>query len=99
MPNPKVFVIGNSSNTAHGQEHVQAIVTLRSGRQVDNQVVKLEEHPAEQQEQESGNKEKKDDEPSKATPIVKDPPRSFVPIAHYPKRLQAPKKVGSLRTF
>ena len=30
--NPKAFVIGNSSNLAHGQEYVQVIVTLRSGR-------------------------------------------------------------------
>jgi hypothetical protein len=30
-PNPKVFAIGNSSNPTHGQEHVQAIVTLSQG--------------------------------------------------------------------
>jgi hypothetical protein len=28
-PNPMVFAIGNSSSLAHGQEHVQEIVTLR----------------------------------------------------------------------
>jgi hypothetical protein len=33
--NPKACSIENSSN----QEHVQAIVTLRSGKRVDNQVV------------------------------------------------------------
>ena len=38
-PNPKEFAIGNSSNSAHGQEHVKAIVTLRSRRQVDNHLV------------------------------------------------------------
>ena len=32
--------------------------------------------------------------PSTATPIVKDPLRSFVPKAPYLERLQAPKKGG-----
>jgi hypothetical protein len=37
VPNPKLqFHEGSSSNAVHGQEHVQAIVTLRSGKQVDN---------------------------------------------------------------
>jgi hypothetical protein len=37
VPNPKgQFVIGSTSASSHGQEHVQAITTLRSGRQVDN---------------------------------------------------------------
>jgi hypothetical protein len=90
VPNPKgQSAVENPSNTTHGQEQVQSIVTLRSRRQVDNQV---EENPAVQQGQESGNKEKRDAEPSKATPIVEDPPRSFVPKAPYLERLQAPKK-------
>jgi hypothetical protein len=40
-PNPKAFAIGNSSSSVHGQEqeHVQAIVTLKLSRQVDNHVV------------------------------------------------------------
>jgi hypothetical protein len=38
MNNPKACSIGNSSN----QEHVQAIVTLRSGKRVDNKVVNPE---------------------------------------------------------
>jgi hypothetical protein len=38
-PNPKAFAIGNSSSLVHRQEHVQAIVTLRTGRQMDNHVV------------------------------------------------------------
>jgi hypothetical protein len=33
-------------------------------------------------------------EPSKVTPTVEDPPRSFVPKTRYPNRLQAPKKGG-----
>jgi hypothetical protein len=60
---------------------VQAIVTLRSRRQVDNQVVLLEENLAVPQGQDSGSNEERDVEPSKATPIVKDPPRLVVPKA------------------
>ena len=67
-PNPKAFAIGNSSNSAHGQEHVQVIVTLRSGRQVDNHVVDLEVDTAGQKGEESGNKEERDAKPSTATP-------------------------------
>ena len=44
--------------------------------------------------EENCNKEERDVEPSTATPIVKDPPRSFVPKVPYPERLQAPKKGG-----
>jgi hypothetical protein len=84
-PNPKAFVVGNSSNLAHEQEHVQAIVTLRSGRQVDNHVVDPEVDISGQEEEASGNKEERDAEPSTATPVVKDPPRSFVPKAPYPE--------------
>ena len=97
MPNPKAFTIGNSLSSAHRQEQVQAVVTLRSGRQVDNYLVEPEAEPAGQERQEgkeSGNKEERDVEPSTTTPIVKDPPRSFIPKVPYPKRLQAPKKGG-----
>jgi hypothetical protein len=45
-----------------------------------------------QQRQESGDKKKRDDEPSRTTPTVKDPPRLFVPKAPYLERLYAPKK-------
>jgi hypothetical protein len=49
------------------------------------------------QESEKGdNKEEGDAEPSTVTPIVKEPPRSFVPKAPYLERLQAPKKGGKL---
>jgi hypothetical protein len=92
VPNPKAFANGNSLNPAHGQEHVQVIVTLRSGRKVDNQVVKLEEDPIGQEGEESGHMEERDADPSIAT--LKDPPRSFVPKAPYLERLQAPKKGG-----
>ena len=44
VPNAKgQFVIGNSFTSIHGQEHVKAITTLRSGKQVDNQVAKPKE--------------------------------------------------------
>jgi hypothetical protein len=76
------------------------IVTLRSGRRVDNHVGKpVEDHEAEpttdlarQEEKESDNKEKRDSEPSTVTPIDKDLLRSFIPKAPYPERLKTPKK-------
>ena len=82
MTNPKV----------HGQEHAHAIVTLRSERQVDNQVVKLEANLAGQEGKESDNKEERGAEPSIVTLIVIDPPRLFIPKVPYPGRLNAPKK-------
>jgi hypothetical protein len=93
--NPKACIIGNSST----QEHAHAIVTLRSGRQVDNRVADPEvvDEPvlatdlARQEETKSDNKEK-DAEPSTVTPIEKDLTRSFVPKAPYLERLRAPKK-------
>jgi hypothetical protein len=82
VPNPKLqFHEGSSSNAVHGQEHVQAVVTLRSGRQVDNQVVLPEENPAAQEGQGSGSTKKKDAEPSSATPTIEIPPRPFIPKA------------------
>jgi hypothetical protein len=95
VPNPKLqFHGGGSSNAVHGQEHVQAVVTLRSGKQVDNQVVLPEENPAAQEGQGSGSTEERDAEPSTATPTIEIPPRSFVPKEPYPDRLLAPKKGG-----
>jgi hypothetical protein len=69
MTNPK----------AHGQEHAHAIVTLRSGRQVDNQVVKPEADLAGQERKESDNKEDIGVEPSTITPIINDPSRFVYP--------------------
>ena len=94
-PNPKAFAIENSSNSTHGHEHMQEIVTLRSGRQVDNHVVDPEVDTAWQEGEASGNKEERDAEPSAATPIVKDLPRSLVPKVPYPERIQVPKKGGN----
>jgi hypothetical protein len=88
------FHEGSSSNAVHGQEHVQAIVTLQSGRQMDNQVVLPEENPAAQEGQGSGSTKEKDAEPSTATPTIEIPSRSFVPKAPYPNRLLATKKGG-----
>ena len=61
---------------------------------MDNHVVDPKVDIARQEREASGNKEERDAEPSTATPIVKDPPRSFVPKVPYPERLQAPKKGG-----
>ena len=82
MTNPK----------AHEQEHAHAIVTLRFRRQLDNQIVEPEVDLARQEGKESDNKEEKGAEPSTITPIVKDPPRSFIPKAPYPEKLKAAKK-------
>jgi hypothetical protein len=93
--NPKACNSGNSSN----QEHVQAIVTLRSGKRVDNKVVNPEEDHAEEKEQkeeEGDNQKEGDAEPSTVTPVVKELPRALVPKAPYPERLQAPKNRGKL---
>jgi hypothetical protein len=93
--NPKACKSENSSN----QEHVQAIVTLRSGKRVDNKVVNPEEDHAEeekQKEEEGDNQKEGDTEPSTVTPFVKEPPRALVPKAPYPKRLQVPKNGGKL---
>jgi hypothetical protein len=64
---------------------------------VDNQVVGPEVDHAELEanhaEKEEGDNQKEGDaEPSTITPVIKEPPRSFVPKAPYPERLQAPKK-------
>jgi hypothetical protein len=83
MPNPKVFTIGNSTNPMQEKVHVQAIVTLRSGRKVGNHVGEPKEDLAGQEGEESGHKEETDAVPS------------FVPKAPYPERLQAPKKGGN----
>jgi hypothetical protein len=43
VPNPKALTIENASNSTHGHEQVQSIVTLRLRRQVDNRVGQEEE--------------------------------------------------------
>jgi hypothetical protein len=94
--NPKACNIGNSSN----QEHVQAIVTLRSGKRVDNKVVNPEVDQAEEEEQkeeEGDNQKEGDAEPSTVTSVVKEPSRVLVPKAPYLERLQAPRNGGKLK--
>jgi hypothetical protein len=93
--NPKACSIKNSSN----QEHVQAIVTLRSGKRVENKVVNPEvDHTKEkeQKEEEGDNQKEGDAKPSSVIPVVKEPPRALVPKAPYPERLQVPRNGGML---
>lgn len=91
VPNPRLqFQGGSSSNAVQGQEHVQAIVSLRSGRQVDKQVGLPKENLVAQQERRSGGTKEKDVEPSTATDKALS--SSFIPKAPYPNRLLAPKK-------
>jgi hypothetical protein len=92
VPNPKALTIGNSLNSAHGHEQVKSIVTLRSGRQVDNKVGQEEEDHVEPQGKESVGDKGEKIEPVRAILNIEDPPRSFVPKAPYQKRLRAPKK-------
>ena len=73
VPNPKAFTIGNSSNSLHEHEQVQSIVTLRSGRQVDNKVGQEEEDSVVPQGKESGRDKGGEVEPFRALPIVEDP--------------------------
>jgi hypothetical protein len=93
--NPKACSIGNSSN----HEHVQAIVTLRLGKRVDNQVVDPEADHAEEEEpkgEEGDNQREGDVESSTVTPVVKEPLRALMPKAPYPERLQVPRNGGKL---
>lgn len=62
-------------------------------------MVLLEENPTMLHGQDSGNNEERDEKPSKATTIVDDPPRSFVPKAPYPDKLLAPKKGGKFENI
>jgi hypothetical protein len=78
---------------------VQAIVTLRSEKRVDNKVVNPEEDDTEKEEQkeeEGDNQKEGDAEPSIVTPVVKEPRRALLPKAPYPERLQAPRNGGKL---
>jgi hypothetical protein len=78
---------------------VQAIVTPRSGKRMDNKVMNPEEEQQEkeeQKEQEGDNQKEADAETSTVTPVIKEPPRAFVPKAPYPERLQAPRNGGKL---
>ena len=60
---------------------------IRPRKQVDNHVIEPEADHAGNEGQEGDNKEEGDAEHSTVNPIVKDPPRSFVPKAPYSERL------------
>ncbi|XP_059429107.1 uncharacterized protein LOC132162912 [Corylus avellana] len=99
IPNPKgQFVIGSSSASTHGQEHMQAITTLRLGKQVDNQVVMPKEATEAAEEKENQDKLAEDTRPDIAIPIAEDPSRKYIPKASYPERLIAPKKAFKRKT-
>ena len=87
VPNPKgQYIIGKSSTPIYGQEDIQAITTLKYGKQVDNQVTRLEEE------------EESQDKPAGEVGLdivilnVEDRSKKYVPKAPYPERLIAPKK-------
>jgi hypothetical protein len=65
---------------------VQAITTLRSGKQVDNQVARPEE------DEESQDKPEGDVGPDTVIPNVEDQSKKYVPKAPYPEKLITPKK-------
>ena len=93
VPNPKgQFGIGNSPTPTHGQEHMQAITTLRSRKQVDNQVATLEEASDTAREEENQTKPTIDVGLDTVIPSVMDQSKKYVPKASYPERLIAPKK-------
>ena len=78
---------------------MQAIVTLRSRKRVNNQVVDPKVDHAEEEEpkgEEGDNQKEGDGKPSTVTPVVEEPLTAFVPKAPYPERLQTPKKGGKL---
>lgn len=96
VPSPKgQFVIGNSSGSTQVQKHVQSIVTLRLGRQVDNKVsMPVEDDLVRSEKKESQINLAKIPEPTFSHPTAIDPIRNFVPRAPFPHRLATPKKVA-----
>jgi hypothetical protein len=93
VPNPKEqFSIGSSSTPTHGQEHVQAIATLRSGKQVDNQVATPKDSSDTAKVEENQAKPTADVGLDTIIPSVEDQSKKYVPKALYPERLIAPKK-------
>ena len=102
IPNPKgQYVINGSSSSTHGQEHVQSITTLRSGKQVDNQVkmpeveddenIVLKEKRTHSLHDDHG--ENKDNPPSIPIQDLSSPfDKRFVPKAPFPQRLISPQK-------
>ncbi|XP_058216596.1 uncharacterized protein LOC131327445 [Rhododendron vialii] len=93
LVNPKgQFSIGTTSTPSNEQHHVQSIITLRSGKEVDNKVSMPIEELVEAEKEENHVDPTKVQE-SISPPLVIEPPvRNFVPKAPYPHRLVAPKK-------
>jgi hypothetical protein len=71
---------------------MQAITTLRSGKQVDNQVATVEEASDTAREEENQAKHTTDVGPDTVIPSVEDKPKNYVRKAPYPERLIALKK-------
>jgi hypothetical protein len=91
--NPKGQLgIGSSSTPTHRQEHVKAITTLRSRKQVDNQVATPEEASHIAREEENQAKPTTYVGPDTVIPSVEDQSKKYVPKAPYLERLIAPKK-------
>jgi CCR4-NOT transcriptional regulation complex NOT5 subunit len=93
VPNPKgQFGIRSSFIPTHGQEHEKAITTLRSEKQVDNQVATPEDASDTIREEENQAKPAADVGLDIVIPSVEDQSKKYVPKAPYPERLIAPKK-------
>jgi hypothetical protein len=108
VPNPKEQCgINNSSSSTHDQEHVQSITTLRSNRQIDNQVKtpEFEKTNTTQSSQDDHRHDMEKDnpkpisiplpiqDPSSSQPIAASPTvKNFVPKAPFPQRLARPNK-------
>jgi hypothetical protein len=103
VPNPKgQFVIGKSSSSTQELEHVQSVVILSLGRQVDNKVsMPVEDDPLRSEKEGSQSNLVKVPEPTPFHPIFDNlPTRNFVLRAHFPERLIAPpRKVYNLEIF
>ncbi|XP_023920612.1 uncharacterized protein LOC112032110 [Quercus suber] len=95
------YAINGSSSSTHGQEHVQSITILRSGKQVDNQVKMLEVEDDENivleekgvHNSQDDHKEKKGNSTSIPIQDLSSPlDRRFVPKAPFPQSLINPQK-------
>ncbi|KAG5553972.1 hypothetical protein RHGRI_011741 [Rhododendron griersonianum] len=93
LVNPKgQFSIGTTSTSSNEQHHVQSIITLRSGKEVDNKVSMPTEELVETKKEENHVDPTKVQESISPPLIIEPHVRNFVPKAPYPHRLVAPKK-------
>ena len=90
VPNPKgQFFTNNPTSSTYNQNQVQSIITLRSGREIENQVdVPNDENMKKVNEEENQEElvENKESSLSKSTKIESQV-KTFVPKAPYPHRL------------